>query len=449
MNLNSFETVFFIGIGGIGMSALALYFHSCQKNVAGYDKTPSHNTVSLQSKGIKVIFESDIDLVEPKFLDPATTLIVTTPAVPKSNTILNFFKINDFKVIKRAEVLGLITNNTKCLAVAGTHGKTTTSSILGHLMFESKQKVTAFFGGISENYKSNLIQNGNDFTVVEADEFDRSFLKLKPTLACITSIDADHLDIYGTKEQLITTFETFSKLLPSKGQLFVHASVPIEGVSYGVEAVADFTATNVKIKDGGYEFDLKTPNTTFKGLNFYMPGKHNLSNAVAALAMALSSGCNPLKLRAALMSYKGVERRFSYKIKNESFVFIDDYAHHPKEIDAVREAVNEMFPQKKATVVFQPHLFSRTSDFVDDFADSLSKFDAVLLLDIYPAREEPIKGVTSDWLLEKITTKTKQLVKKANLAAAINSIGNPLLITMGAGDIGLEVEALTKELIYA
>jgi len=449
MNIKSFENIYFIGIGGIGMSALAKYFHAQQKQVSGYDKTPSASTASLESLGIKIAFNDTFESIKDAYLNPDKTLVITTPAIPQTNILLNTFKSRDFKVIKRAEALGLITNNTKCLAVGGTHGKTTTTSILGHLMFECDQKVTAFLGGISENYKSNLIQNGSAITVVEADEFDRSFLSLKPHLACITSIDADHLDIYGTKANLINAFQAFSNLLPSSDKLFVHESVPIAGITYSVEVPADYTAINLKIDNGGYEFDLRTPVQTIKNLKFFMPGKHNLSNAVAALAMALASGCNPLKLRAALKVYKGVERRFSYRIKTESFVFIDDYAHHPKEIDAVWEAVREMYPQKKVTAVFQPHLYSRTLDFAEDFAVSLSKFDAVLLLDIYPARETPIDGVTSDLLLQKITTQIKQLVQKSNLAPAITSIGNPILITMGAGDIGQEVEPLTKNLMYA
>ena len=307
------------------MSALAKYFHAQQKQVSGYDKTASAITTSLASLGIKIAFKDVIESIEAPYLNPEKTLVITTPAIPKTSTLLKTFKIRNFKVIKRAEALGLITNNTKCLAVGGTHGKTTTTSILGHLMFECNQKVTAFFGGISENYKSNLIQNGSAITVVEADEFDRSFLSLKPHLACITSIDADHLDIYGTKANLIDAFQAFSNLLPSSDKLFVHASVPIPGISYAVEAPADFTAVNVIIKNGGYVFDLKTPEQIIENLKFFMPGKHNLSNAVAALAMALACGCNPLKLSAALKSFKGVERRFSYKIKNDSFPTTNAY----------------------------------------------------------------------------------------------------------------------------
>ena len=449
MNFNSFKNIYFIGIGGIGMSALATYFNSNDKYVSGYDKNSSIITDKLISKGIKILFSDIVEKIDSEFLNTKNTLVIVTPAVTQTNIILKFFKSNNFKVIKRAEALGLITNNTKCLAVAGTHGKTTTSSILAHLMFKCNQRVTAFLGGISENYKSNIIQNGNEFTVVEADEFDRSFLCLKPNLACITSMDADHLDIYGTKSNLEKAFKKFSKLISSDDKLFVHASVCLPGLSYAVETPADFIAQNVRNINGAYEFDLKTPTRILKNLRFYLPGKHNLSNAVVALAMAMECGCNDSDLRLALETYLGVERRFSYRIKNESFVFIDDYAHHPKEIDAVWDAVSEMYPKKNITVVFQPHLFTRTLDFADAFASSLSKFDAVLLLDIYPAREEPIIGVTSDWLLKKIKNKKKKLVKKHMLTEIIKSINNPILITMGAGDIGAVVPSLTKNLMYA
>ena len=449
MNLNSFKNIYFIGIGGIGMSALAIYFYSNDKHVSGYDKNSSIITDKLISKGIKILFSDIAEKIDSEFLNTKNTLVIVTPAVTQTNIILNFFTSNNFKVIKRAEALGLITINTKCLAVAGTHGKTTTSSILAHLMFKCNQKVTAFLGGISENYKSNIIQNGDEFTVVEADEFDRSFLCLKPNLACITSMDADHLDIYGTKSNLEKAFKEFSNLISSDDKLFVHASVCLPGLSYAVETPADFVAQNVRNINGAYEFDLKTPTRILKNLRFYLPGKHNLSNAVVALAMAMECGCNDSDLRLALETYLGVERRFSYRIKNESFVFIDDYAHHPKEIDAVWDAVSEMYPKKNITVVFQPHLFSRTLDFADAFASSLSKFDAVLLLDIYPAREEPISGVTSDWLLKKIKIKKKKLVEKHMLTEIIKSINNPILITMGAGDIGSVIPSLTKNLMYA
>ena len=448
MNLDSIRKIYFIGIGGIGMSALAKYFFNKSLIVSGYDKTQTNITDSLISLGIKIVFKDSNDLIDKEFLDSKETLVVVTPAIPITNKILNYFKSSGFKVMKRAEVLGLITSNSKCLAIAGTHGKTTTTAILTHLMFECDQKFTSFIGGISENYNSNFIDNGHEYTIVEADEYDRSFLCLAPDIACITSIDADHLDIYGDESNLNNAFSEFSKLIPSKNKLFVHSNIDFPGISYGINTSSDYCAQNISIENGVYNFDLKAPNTIFKGLKFSIPGKHNLSNAVAAFAMALESGCNEINLRSALETYKGVKRRFSYKLKNDDLIFIDDYAHHPKEIDVVWEAVNEIYPNKKTTAVFQPHLYSRTKDFADDFAVSLSKFDTVLLLDIYPAREIPIHGVTSTWLLEKITSRRKKLVTKDNLFKAIIAEDNPILITMGAGDIEVEVDKLTKNLLY-
>lgn len=448
MNLDSIRKIYFIGIGGIGMSALAKYFFNKNLIVSGYDKTQTNITDSLISLGIKIVFKDSNDLIDKEFLDSKGTLVVVTPAIPITNKILNYFKSSGFIVMKRAEVLGLITNNSKCLAIAGTHGKTTTTAILTHLMFECDQKFTSFIGGISENYNSNFIDNGHEYTIVEADEYDRSFLCLTPDIACITSIDADHLDIYGNESNLNNAFSEFSKLIPSKNKLFVHSNIDFPGISYGINTSSDYCAQNISIENGVYNFDLKAPNTIFKGLKFSIPGKHNLSNAVAAFAMALESGCNEINLRSALETYKGVKRRFSYKLKTDDLIFIDDYAHHPKEIDVVWEAVNEIYPNKKTTAVFQPHLYSRTKDFADDFAVSLSKFDTVLLLDIYPAREIPIHGVTSTWLLEKITSRRKKLVTKDNLFKAIIAEDNPILITMGAGDIEVEVDKLTKNLLY-
>ena len=448
MNLDSIRKIYFIGIGGIGMSALAKYFFNKNLIISGYDKTQTNITDSLISLGIKIVFKDSNDLIDKEFLDSKETLVVVTPAIPITNKILNYFKSSGFKVMKRAEVLGLITSNSKCLAIAGTHGKTTTTAILTHLMFECDQKFTSFIGGISENYNSNFIDNGHEYTIVEADEYDRSFLCLTPDIACITSIDADHLDIYGDESNLNNAFSEFSKLIPSKNKLFVHSNIDFPGISYGINTSSDYCAQNISIENGVYNFDLKAPNTIFKGLKFSIPGKHNLSNAVAAFAMALESGCNEINLRSALETYKGVKRRFSYKLKNDDLIFIDDYAHHPKEIDVVWQAVNEIYPNKKTTAVFQPHLYSRTKDFADDFAVSLSKFDTVLLLDIYPAREIPIHGVTSTWLLEKITSRRKKLVTKDNLFKAIIAEDNPILITMGAGDIEVEVDKLTKNLLY-
>ena len=449
MKLNTYHNIYFVGIGGIGMSALAKYFHKQNKKISGYDKTSSDNTKTLEDLGINISYSDDIETIDPKYLQSSETLVVYTPAIPNSNVILNYFNSNHFTVLKRSEILGMITKDTFCFAVAGTHGKTTTTSILGHLMFEANQNMTAFLGGISENYNSNLIQNGSETTVVEADEFDRSFMTLSPNFACITSMDADHLDIYGDKESLKQSFLDFSKNISNEGKLFVHESLSVEGITYGIDSNADYAAQNIKIVEGAYHFDLKTPNSILRNFRFHLPGSHNLNNAVAALAMALEFGCTKEKLQKGLNSYRGVKRRFSYKIKEQSFVFIDDYAHHPKEIDAVYQAITEMHPNRKVTAVFQPHLFSRTQDFGEEFAHSLSVFDAVLLLEIYPARELPITGINASWLLEKITAPFKKLVTKSALFDVIKSIDNPVLVTMGAGDIGTLVEPLSKKILHA
>ncbi|MDG4714793.1 UDP-N-acetylmuramate--L-alanine ligase [Winogradskyella marincola] len=449
MNLNAINNVYFIGIGGIGMSALARYFVAKGKDVAGYDKTPSDITEALQELGVEVHYSDSVAEINSAFLDPQHTLVVYTPAVPKDHSELNYFRNNNFEVYKRSQVLGEITKQTTCLAVAGTHGKTTTTSILGHLLNECNAPVTAFLGGISENYNSNLIINGTEVTVVEADEFDRSFLTLSPDLACITSMDADHLDIYGDATELTKTFKAFSECIKPDGKLFVKNGLPLKGITYGVDDDADYSAKNIRISNGSYVFDVQTPNGLYKDFQFNLPGRHNLSNAIIALAMAADYGCPYDQLAKGLASYKGVRRRFTYQIKTDDFVFIDDYAHHPEEINAVHQAVREMYPDRKVLAIFQPHLYSRTRDFVDGFAKSLSKFDEVLLLDIYPARELPIEGVSSEWLLEKIENSNKNLISKSAIVDAIKASNANVVLTIGAGDIGVEVkhikEAFTVE----
>ena len=447
MNLNNIHNIYFIGIGGIGMSAIARYFNANGKQVSGYDKTKTDITDSLVDLGITVTFSDDINNLEGRYLNPETTLIVYTPAVPKNHTQLNYFLDNKFKVLKRSEILGLITENSFCLAVAGTHGKTTTTSILGHLLNECNVDLTAFLGGISENYNSNLILNGDKVSVVEADEFDRSFLTLSPDMACITSMDADHLDIYGDASELIKTFEAFTKKLKPNGKLFVKNGLPLQGITYGIEDNADYSAQNITIQNGAYVFDVKTPKTVLKQFKFNLPGRHNLSNALVALAMSLEYGLPQDQLVKALASYKGVKRRFTYQIKTDDLVFIDDYAHHPEEINAVHQAVREMYPKDKVVAVFQPHLFSRTQDFAQDFAKSLAQFDQVLLLDIYPAREMPIQGVTSDWLLGMIDNKNKKLVTKQTVVQYIKDSKAKIVLTIGAGDIGAEVSKIKKQLL--
>jgi len=447
MNLNNIHNIYFVGIGGIGMSAIARYFNATGKYVAGYDKTKTDITEALKEIGVNVHFEDAVENIESQFLDPEKTLVVYTPAIPKNNKELNYFNANKFTVLKRSEILGLITENTYCLAVAGTHGKTTTTSILGHIMRECNVPLTAFLGGISENYSSNLILNGDEVSVVEADEFDRSFLTLSPDLACITSMDADHLDIYGDASELVKTFEDFAKKLKPNGKLFVKNGLPLKGITYGIEDDADYAVQNIKIENGTYVFDVKMPNTILKQVKFNLPGRHNLSNALIALAMAVEYGLPKPQLAKALASYKGVKRRFTYQIKTNELVFIDDYAHYPEEIKAVHQAVREMYPKDEVLVVFQPHLFSRTKDFGVEFAQSLSMFDEILLLDIYPARELPIEGINSKWLLNKINNPKKQLIEKSQIINKIKASKSKIILTLGAGDIGAEVKIIKQALI--
>lgn len=448
MNLKNIHNVYFIGIGGIGMSALARYFKFVNKNVAGYDKTETPLTEELIELGIAIHYEDNINQVEQSFLDAATTLVVYTPAVPSSHSEYQYFVKQGFDIKKRSEVLGLITKDTFCFAVAGTHGKTTTSSILAHLLKETGTPLTAFLGGISEDFNSNFLLEGTEYSVVEADEFDRSFLKLSPNVACITSMDADHLDIYGSGEELRKSFEEFVGRLKPGGKLFVRNGLPLEGTTYGIDDDSDYCIRNLKIVHGTYIFDLGTPDATLSGVKFHKPGRHNLLNGLVAFAMAEHSGFPAEGLAKALASFKGVQRRFSYQIKEADFIFIDDYAHHPTEINAVYDAISEMHPNKKVLAIFQPHLFSRTQDFADDFAASLSKFDAICLLDIYPAREKPITGVTSEWLLGKIKNPNKKRIEKSELIEEIKKQNPEVLVTMGAGDIGLEVSKITKEFAY-
>ncbi|MBM1108102.1 UDP-N-acetylmuramate--L-alanine ligase [Aurantibacter crassamenti] len=449
MNLNNIHSVYFIGIGGIGMSALARYFKFINKNVAGYDKTATPLTEELENLGIAIHYDDSIELISQNFKNPENTLVVYTPAVATVHSEYQFFLNNNFQIKKRSEVLGLITKDTFCLAVAGTHGKTTTSSILAHLLKETGTPFTAFLGGISEDFNSNFYFQGNEVSVVEADEFDRSFLRLFPDVACITSMDADHLDIYGDAETLHQSFKDFVGCMKPNGKLFVRNGLPIDGVTYGIEDNSDFCIRNLKIVHGTYVFDLGTPEINLTGVKFNKPGRHNLLNGLVAFAMAVQAGSPPDRLAKALETFKGVQRRFSYKIKEKDFVFIDDYAHHPTEINAIYDAICEMHPNKKVLVVFQPHLFSRTKDFADDFAESLSKFDSILLLDIYPAREKPIEGVSSEWLMEKIKNPNKKVIKKDEIIGEIRSQNPEVLVTMGAGDIGLEVVKITKEFEYA
>ena len=452
--LDHIKIYYFIGIGGIGMSALARYFKAAGKVVYGYDKTPSAITRDLEKLGIAIHFDDSVEAVPIKPEDKAKILVVYTPAIPKSHKGFAYVQKQGFSIKKRAEVLGLLTKNKFCLAVAGTHGKTTTSAILGYLLAETGVSVTAFLGGIATNYNSNLIQKGEDVIVVEADEYDRSFLQLYPNSACITSMDADHLDIYGDVSVLEEGFRDFADHVQKEGMLFIKNGLNLQGITVAVEEEADFSAENIIIKDGTFYFDLHHSEGILENIKTQLPGRHNVFNAATALAMALKYGVAPAQLKSAMAGFKGVNRRFTYRINREDLVLIDDYAHHPTEIDAVHESVRELYPDDKILVVFQPHLFSRTRDFMEDFARSLSQFDEVLLLDIYPAREEPIEGVNADVLLEKITLPLldtdsdigKQKIGKSALKSAIMTSKSRVKVMLGAGDIGEEIIKLTKTL---
>ncbi|NQX78025.1 UDP-N-acetylmuramate--L-alanine ligase [Gilvibacter sp.] len=437
--------VYFIGIGGIGMSALARYFKARGFAVAGYDKTRTTLTDSLAELGIKITYSDQLDAI-PEGFEQTDTLVVYTPAIPQQHDQLQFFSTGVHQIHKRAVVLGMITRDSKSLAVAGTHGKTTTSAILGHLLASCDMPVTAFLGGIAENYDSNYISKGEQITVVEADEFDRSFLQLSPTVACVTAMDADHLDIYGSAEELEKTFKEFAALVPDSKLVLHPKGLPLSGTTVGIEDGADYEAKNIRVEDGAYTFDLKTPRGELQALRFSLPGHHNLLNAITALGMAISIGTPTDCLPKALFEFKGVRRRFSFAYRDDDRVVIDDYAHHPTEINAVYQAVSEFYPQQKKLAVFQPHLYSRTRDFLEGFAQSLGQFDELLLLDIYPARELPIEGVNSQALLDAIDHPKKRLVSKIDLPELIEKSSCEVILILGAGDIGVEVKNISRHL---
>ena len=452
MNWDKTHNIYFIGIGGIGMSALARYFHGIGKNVAGYDRTSTPLTEALQQEGITVHFNYDRDVVNSipnTFKNVEDTLVIYTPAVPSTNTVLCYFTDHNFVVRKRSAVLGSLANDHFCFAVAGTHGKTTTAAILAHLLKESGKKITAFIGGVLEDHNTNLIMEGNEACVVEADEFDRSFLQLHPQVACITSMDADHLDIYGQEASLRDAFLQFAAKVDGQGKLFVREGLPVEGISFGIDEDADFDVQQLRVEGGAYRFNIKTPTGTFGEFRFSQPGHHNIRNAVAALAMASTLHVPWEALKEALASFKGVQRRFSYAFVSEARVLIDDYAHHPKEIDAVHQAVMEFYPDKRHHAIFQPHLYSRTRDFAEEFAVSLGKFHQISLLDIYPARERPLPGIDSEWLLEKIDNPAKRLIQKEQLTEEVLRSGAQVVLTLGAGDIGEEVIKIREALARA
>ncbi|MDY3548631.1 UDP-N-acetylmuramate--L-alanine ligase [Riemerella anatipestifer] len=436
-NISTYQNFYFIGIGGIGMSALARYFHSIGKTVLGYDKTSTKLTSTLISEGIKISFEDSID-EQIKAFKPEDTLVIYTPAI-KQLGILDFFQEKGFTVLKRAKVLGLITSETECIAVAGTHGKTTTSSLVAHLCKEVNLPFSGFLGGIAENFGSNFIFNGKDYSVVEADEYDRSFLNLAPDWAIITSTDADHLDIYGDKSTIEKGFRDFAHLVSEERQLFVRKGINLDrnATTYAVNEKADYYSDELRLEGDSISFNFYTPDGETQRFSWEIPGIHNVENATAALAVLHKIGVSLEDLKEALAKFKGIKRRYTKHIFPNGKIYIDDYAHHPTELNAVIGSIRTFYPDKKLLVVFQPHLFSRTRDFADDFAKSLSQGDELMLLDIYPARElqKDFEGISSDWLLEKVTLADKEISSLSEAFGKIKNKNFDILLTVGAGDI--------------
>lgn len=447
MELANINRVYFVGIGGIGMSALARYFAKRGIVVCGYDKTRTNLTIALEHEGILISYLDEESVVPVCFAENhPDTLVVYTPAIPKNSNILHHFKSNGFSLKKRSEVLGIISQGMFCVAVAGTHGKTTTSSMIAHILTDTGFGCTAFLGGITSNYNSNVLFGKNNVVVVEADEYDRSFLTLHPDIAVVTSMDADHLDIYGDESHLHESFYLFADQLKADGKLFVKDGLPLHGITYSSNSNAALNASNIHVENGNFVFDFKDGFTTIKDLSLAMPGKHNVENAVAAIGVALSLGIHPQSIKKAVASFKGVKRRFETLVNTPAHIYIDDYAHHPEELRACFDAVRQLHPDKKLTVIFQPHLFTRTRDFADDFAKVLSTADEVILLEIYPARELPIEGINSQLLLDKMTITNKEICGKDLILEHIKNKKPELLLTVGAGDIDTLVEPLKNAL---
>ena len=440
MNLKGTK-YYFLGIGGIGMSALAKYLFDEGNSVMGYDKTPSSITSQLIDLGIDVLFDASVAVL-PEEYRQEDIQIVYTPAVPQEHPQLQFFIEQGNQIKKRALLLGEITKDTLLFAIAGTHGKTTTASFLTHYFAHLNLEFTAFLGGIMNEYQSNLIQKGKKYFIVEADEYDRSFLQLFPDYACITTMDADHLDIYGNHENMKKAFEQFSERV--KHKVVVAQGVEIEAYYYAVEEKADYYAQAIRVEGSGYRFDLVTPTQTYKDVYLKAMGRHNLFNAIGALAV-LDTGGLPLdKALASLRTFKGIRRRMEvFSLENKTVV--DDYAHHPEEINAVLKTISEFYPDKRNMVVFQPHLFSRTQDFMQEFAEVLTQFDEIVLMDIYPAREEPIIGVSSDIMLELIQHKNKRKISEKDFQTTIINSKADLVLVLGAGDIGNHIQKLKKK----
>ena len=436
MKLADIQKVYLVGIGGIGMSGLARYFHHIGCQVCGYDKTETPLTLALVAEGIAVNYEDNEEKIPQEFrINSDNILIIYTPAIPTNSAILNFFKQNGFDLQKRSQVLGILSQGMYTVAVAGTHGKTTTSCLIAHILQSAGNNCSAFLGGISTNYNTNVLFGSNNVLVVEADEYDRSFLTLHPDIAIITSMDADHLDIYGDESHLVQSFQLFASQIKPDGNLIRKQGLDLTtGTTYSIAAKAYAEAQNIRIENGTFVFDFKNQNLQLEGLILGLPGQHNIENAVAAIQVALLMDIDEERIREALHSFKGVKRRFEYQLKAEK-IFIDDYAHHPEELKACFTAVRTLYPDKELTVIFQPHLFTRTRDFADDFAKVLSTVDDLVLLEIYPARELPIQNVNSQMLLDKITLNKKQICNKQQALDYIKNKQPQLLLTVGAGDI--------------
>lgn len=459
MSFEGIHRVYFLGIGGIGMSAIARWFRHEGIPVSGYDRTPSPLTDQLIEEGMQISFEDSLDTIPAEIkAAPSEVLIIWTPAIPKDSIQLAYFTENGFSLKKRSEVLGMITRNHYTVAVAGTHGKTTTSSMIAHLLKSAGKPVTAFLGGITQNYQSNLIlseKKGKEpiTVVVEADEFDRSFLRLHPNEAVVTSADPDHLDIYGDENTILEGFREFIRLIDKKGKLYIQSNAAFRLGEKSLPSVATkiyglrssgICAENVQARTRSFTFDYVDGKTEIKGLELFIPGFHNVENAIAAIAIALGHNISEDQIRKGLASFKGVKRRFEIHVNEPKLVFIDDYAHHPEEIRSCLSSVRSMFPGRKLTVIFQPHLFSRTRDFAEGFSESLSLADEVILLDIYPARELPIPGVTSEMLMADIQTDKKSLIRKEDLMGYLEERAPEVLVTLGAGDIDRLVPVIAK-----
>lgn len=456
MKFNDYDSIYFLGIGGIGMSALARWFKRKGLRVAGYDRTPTPLTHELIEEGMEIHFDDKVEFI-PGYLTKEKTLVIFTPAIPRDHIEHGYLKDQGFTILKRSEVLGLISKDYKTIAVAGTHGKTTTSSLIAHILKESGKNMVAFLGGIASNYDSNLVMQGevnkDTIVVVEADEFDRSFLRLFPDVAIVTSADPDHLDIYGDHESMITSFKDFIKQIDKNGTLVIHYSVEklgeanahIHKKTYGLNQ-GQFFASNLTTESGFFRFDLHGFDKKIENIQLGIPGFHNVENAIAATVAVKELGVDDNAIKGALASFKGVKRRFEFILRQNGRVFIDDYAHHPAEIEAFLKSLKAIYKSKKITVVFQPHLFTRTRDFAEGFAKSLSLADQLVMLDIYPARELPIPGVTSEMIFKNVTSPVKIWCDKKNLLATLDSLDIEVIATVGAGDIDTFVKPI-KELL--